>query len=127
MGMVIEGTVSKGLGEGAFFMSMPHYKNEIKSKLGFEAYPGTLNAKIKENRDELLKNTKPIQIIGYISSNKKFGGASCYKAKIKNINGAVIVPDINKNPQDILEFIAPVHIKSALNLEDNDEIEIEIL
>lgn len=123
----IKGTIVSGLGEGAYFMSMEHYRQEIIKKLGFEAYPGTLNIRIKQSHNELLKNTKPIQIIGYISSNKKFGGASCYKAKIKNMNGAVIVPDINKNPQDILEFIAPVHIKSALNLEDDDEIEIEFL
>ena len=32
MGMAIEGVVSKGLGEGAFFMSMPHYKKEIKER-----------------------------------------------------------------------------------------------
>ena len=123
----VNGVIVSGLGEGAYFMSMEHYKKEIKKNLGFEAYPGTLNIKIKENRDNLLKAIKPIQIIGYISNNKKFGGASCYKAKIKNINGAVIVPDINKNPQDILEFIAPVHIKSALNLEDNDEVEINFI
>ncbi|MBI4452206.1 CTP-dependent riboflavin kinase [Candidatus Woesearchaeota archaeon] len=123
----VKGTIASGLGEGSYFMSMEHYKQEINKKLGFEAYPGTLNIKIKENRDELLKNTKPIQLMGYISSNKKFGGASCYRAKIKNINGAVIIPDINKNPKNVIEFIAPVHVKSALRLNDNEEIEIEFL
>ena len=29
----ISGIIVKGLGEGAVFMSMPHYKNEIKKKL----------------------------------------------------------------------------------------------
>ncbi len=123
----LKGIIVSGLWEGAYFMSMEHYKQEISKKLNFEAYPGTLNIKIKTNRDELLKNIKAIQIIGYTSNNKKFGGASCYKAKIKNINGAVIVPDINKNPDDIVEFIASVHVKSALNLKDDDEIEIEFL
>ena len=123
----MKGTIVSGLGEGAYFMSMGYYKKEIKKNLGFEAYPGTLNIKITENREDLLKNAKLIKISGFASGSKTFGGASCYRAKIKNINGAVIVPDINKNPQDILEFIAPVHIKSALNLKDNDEVEIEFL
>lgn len=121
------GTIVGGLGEGAYFMSMEHYKKEIKKNLGFETYPGTLNVRITENRDELLKNFNPIKISGYASNNKKFGGASCYKAKIKGINGAIIVPDINKNSQNILEFIAPVHAKSRLNLNDNDEVEIDFL
>ena len=47
---IIDGTVVTGLGEGAFFMSMDHYKKEIKNKLGFDAYPGTLNIKISKNR-----------------------------------------------------------------------------
>ena len=123
----VKGTIVSGLGEGAYFMSMGHYKEEIKKNLGFEAYPGTLNIKIKENHEDLLKNAKLIKISGFASGNKTFGGALGFKAKIKNINGAVIVPDINKNPDDIVEFIAPVHVKSALNLKDDDEIEIEFL
>ena len=47
---VLKGTIIKGLGEGAYFMSMGHYKKEIKKKLGFDAYPGTLNIKIKKNQ-----------------------------------------------------------------------------
>ncbi len=123
----VKGTIVSGLGEGAYFMSMGHYKKEIKKKLDFDAYTGTLNIKINENRGELLKNFNSIRIKGYTLNNRTFGGASCYKAKIKNINGAIIVPDINKNPQNILEFIAPVHIKSTLKLNDNDEIEIDFL
>lgn len=123
----VKGFIVSGLGEGAYFMSMERYRQEISKKLGFDAYPGTLNAKIKENRDELLKNFNSIKITGYTLNSKTFGGASCYKAKIKSINGAIIVPDINKNPEDIIEFIAPVHVKSTLNLNDNDEIKIEFL
>ncbi|MBI2655061.1 CTP-dependent riboflavin kinase [Candidatus Woesearchaeota archaeon] len=123
----VKGTVVSGLGEGAYFMSMEHYKEEIKKNLGFDAYPGTLNIRIKENREDLLKSAKQIKISGFASGSKTFGGASCCRAKIKSISGAIIVPDINKNPQNILEFIAPVHVKSKLNLKDNDEVEIDFL
>ena len=122
----VKGTIVKGIGEGAYFMSKGHYRKEIKKNLGFEAYQGTLNVKINENRENLLKKAKLIKISGFASGSKTFGSASCYKAKLKNINGAIIVPDINKNPKNILEFIAPVHIKSKLNLTDNDEVDIEL-
>ena len=123
----VKGTIAKGLGEGAYFMSMGYYRKEIKKKLGFDPFQGTLNLEIEKNRDDLVNGIKPVKIIGFVSDNKTFGGASCYKAKIKNIKGAVILPEINKNPKNVIEFIAPVHVKSALNLKDNDEVEIEFL
>lgn len=122
----MQGIVTSGLGEGTFFMSMEHYKDEIKKRLGFDAYPGTLNLKINEKQLASLKKINPIKINGYKKDNETFGGLSCYRAKIENINGAIIIPDINKH-KDIIEFIAPVHIKSELNLKDGDKIKIELI
>ena len=123
--MHINGVISKGLGEGAFFMAMTHYKNEIKKKAGFDAYPGTLNIKVTEKEFNESKLNLPIIIKGFKKDNKVFGGAGCRRAKIKNINGAIIMPDINKH-SDILEFIAPVHVKSTLKINDGDKITIEL-
>jgi len=124
---VIDGTVVKGLGEGAYFMSMGHYKKEIKDKLGFDAYPGTLNVKVSKKQTNLLKEINSIKIKGYTKNNKKFGGVSCYKAKINNINGSVIIPDINKHKKNIIEFISTFHIKSKLNLRNGDKIRVELI
>ena len=122
----ISGMIVKGLGEGAFFMSMPHYKHEIKINLGFNAYPGTLNVKVKKQQFDSLKNNLPIKINGYKKDGKAFGSANCHKARIKEINGAIIMPDINKH-EDIIEFIAPVHLKSELKLTDGDAVKIELI
>jgi len=122
----IEGIVNTGLGEGAFFMSMPHYKKEIKEKLGFDAYPGTLNLKIDKERIHPFKKINPIKIIGFKENNKTFGGAICYKAKIDEIDGAIIIPDINKHKEDVIEFIAPVNVKSELNIKNGDKVKIQI-
>src|SRR3989344_2800456 len=113
--IILSGVVAKGLGEGNFFMSMGHYKKEIKAKLGFDAYEGTLNLKVNEKQLEQLKKTKSIEIDGYKKNDKIFYGAKCYKAKIKNIKGAVIIPDLTKH-KDIVEFIAPIHLKSELKI-----------
>jgi len=119
--------VVKGLGEGAYFMSMKHYQNEIKKNLGFDAYTGTLNLKANEAQLDILKKITPIRISGFKLGNKHFGGANCYKAKIKNIDGAIIIPDINKHKKDIIEFIAPVHVKSKLRIKEGDEVLVELL
>ena len=123
---IINGVVSIGLGEGAYFMSMPHYKNEIKKKLGFDAYPGTLNLKVTKKQFDSVKNNAPIEIEGYKSGNKIFGNAGCYKAKIKNVSGAIIIPDLTKH-KNIIEFIAPVHLKTELRLKNGDKIKINLL
>ena len=123
--MKLSGVLTTGLGEGAFFMSMGHYRNEIRQKLGFDAYPGTLN--IKTNGKVSFGGLSKIRIEGYTSNEKKFGGAICYRAKLKNIEGAIIVPDLTKHDKKIIEFIAPVYLRSELKLEDGDEITIELL
>ena len=122
----LECTITSGLGEGAFFMSMQHYKDEIKKKLGFDAYPGTLNLKINEQSIIKIKNSESIRIEGYYSGGKIFGGSSCYKAKINNIPGAIIIPDLTKHKL-VIEFISPVHLRSKLKLNDNDKIKVELI
>lgn len=125
--MVLEGTIVRGLGEGTYFMSMPHYRKEIKKKLGFDAYPGTLNLKVGKIQANLLKKNNPIKISGFKKDHKMFGGADCYKAKIKGINCSIIVPDLTKHQKNIIELIAPVHLKSELKLKDGDKITIELM
>lgn len=124
---IIDGTVVTGLGEGSYFMSMNHYKKEIKDKLGFDAYPGTLNIKINNKKSDLFKNFNQIRINGFENKGKKFGGVKCFKAKIKNVEGAIIIPEINKHKKDIIEFISPNHVKSKLNLRNGDKITIELI
>lgn len=124
--IVINGTIVRGLGEGTYFMSMRYYNDEIKKKLGFRAYLGTLNLKVTKKQMDLLKKFAPIKINGFKSGNKTFGGVACYKAMVKNINGSIIVPNITKHKY-VIELIAPVHIKSELKLKDGDKIKVEIL
>lgn len=124
--LVLSGTIIQGLGEGTFYMSMEHYRNEIKKKLGFNAYPGTLNLKVAKNQQSFLKKIVPIKIDGYKSCNRIFGGANCYKAQIKNISGSIIVPDLARH-KDVIEFIAPVHLKSELKISNGDKVKIELI
>ena len=123
--LFIEGKIVRGLGEGTYFMSMAYYQQEIKKKLGFKAYPGTLNMKVNRKEIDLLKNIQPIKINGYKSGNKTFGGVDCYKAQIININGAVIIPHLTKHTH-IIEFIAPIHLKSKLKLKDGNKVKVEL-
>ena len=123
----LEGIVVVGLGTGAVFMSIDHYKKEIKEKLGFDAYPGTLNMVLNNRQTNLLKDINPIRIESFKKDNKTFGGVSCYKVKINNVDGAIIVPDLTEHEEDTIEIIAPINLKLKLNIKDGDKIKIELI
>ena len=42
----LNGAVVSGIGEGKYYMSLPAYKEQFKTHLGFEPYPGTLNIRL---------------------------------------------------------------------------------
>src|SRR3989442_16032952 len=44
--LTIAGTLTSGLGEGAFYMRQKGYRDQFRKKLWFEPYEGTLNLKI---------------------------------------------------------------------------------
>ena|SRR3989344_2201906 len=121
----IDGIITRGLGEGTFFMSMQRYQKGIRKKLGFIAYPGTLNIKVSKKQKASLNNLKKILIEGFKQGDKTFGGIDCYRARIKNIKGAIIIPHMTKH-KDVIEFIAPVHAKTKLKLKDGNKIKVEI-
>ena len=123
--IVLSGTIAMGKGEGTYFMSMKHYRKEIKEKLGFLAYPGTLNLKVGEKNIDIFKEINPIKINGHKSNGKILGGARCYIAIIRGIRGSIIIPELTKH-KGVIEFIAPVHLKSELKIKDGDSIKLKI-
>ena len=125
-GMVLEGIVTSGFGKGAIFMSIAYYKEKIKEKLGFDPYPGTLNLRVDKEQTNLLKGIDSIRIESFEKDGKNFGGASCYKARINNINGSIIVPDLTENEEDMIEVIASVNLKSKLGITDGDNVKIQL-
>ena len=45
-GYMLSGTVVSGIGEGKYYMSLEPYKEQFRTHLGFEPYPGTLNIRL---------------------------------------------------------------------------------
>jgi riboflavin kinase len=121
----ITGTLEKGFGEGRYYVSLPQYQNEFKKKLGFKAYPGTLN--VKSNLSEIkifMSNLKQLTIKGFETKNRTFGSLKCYKVKINNTKGAIVVPERTRHSENIIEIISPVYLKEKLKVNDGDKIKI---
>lgn len=123
----IHGKVISGLGEGMYYINIPGYQEQFKEKLGFTAYPGTLNIKVDKrymmNRKK-MKLVKSIEIEGFHDGERNFGSAKCYPAQIESIKCAIIVPSRTHHDDDLLEIIAPERLRDSLKLKDDDDIAI---
>lgn len=119
------GVIKKGIGEGSYYVSQKEYQREFKAKIGFNAFPGTLNLKIdKEELAQFLANKEIIQINGFTTKTRSFGALICYKVKINNSEAAIVKPERARHPEDIIEIIAPINLRDSIKLGDNDKVKI---
>lgn len=124
--MNFKGTVTTGLGKGAFFLSKDFYANELEKRCGFYPFPGTLNIIIP---DSFLEDIVAIKesCEDVITPEDGFGAVKYIKAILNNeIQGAIIFPAKTVHEENYLEFIAHDKLRDKLNLKDGDEVTLEI-
>jgi len=128
--IVIKGSIVTGLGEGAYYVEI--YSSKLKAALGFKPHLGTLNVKIvdDESRKAIgrMKNTPPLVLSGFTHKGRTFGDVICYRVKInKKLEGAVVIAQRTHHSEEILEVVAPVNIREALDVADNDVVTLTIV
>jgi riboflavin kinase, archaea type len=122
------GIVVSGLGEGGYYLSQPGYVIQFSERLGYKPYPGTLNVRLSPRevvKVGALQHWKGVRIDGYQASGRTFGGATCYAARLNGRDCHLIAPD-RSHYQDVVEFIAPVYLRGALHLKDQDRVMVEL-
>jgi riboflavin kinase len=123
---IIEGVVFSGFGEGAYYVSQEKYRRQFEKKIGFKPYPGTLNLKLTYSniaKKKELETYPPIQIKGFKTKERVFGDVRCYQTSINDkIAGALILINRTHYDESVLEVIAPVHLRSKLNLSEGDKV-----
>jgi riboflavin kinase len=127
----VEGTVFTGLGEGAYYVSMPSYKKQFESKLGFDPYPGTLNVRLSTPVDRKVRRDlaieKGVHIDGFKDGKRTYGGAECFKSLLNGkISCAVLVIERTSYDDSVLEIIAPVNLRRILHLREGSKLKIRI-
>ena len=118
----LKGKIITGLGEGQYYISRDGYRKQFNLKLGFDPSPGTLNLKLAAPFTQTGANS--IEIEGFVEENGTFGGCKCYRVMIGDIKGAIVRPERSNYPPNLIEVIAPVNLRKALNLSDGDELEV---
>jgi len=123
----VKGKVFSGKGEGADFIKLSWVKAQIAEKLGFEPYSGTLNVKLTAKSvklRKLLEKAKSIEI----SPADGFCSGRCFRACLmQNLECAVVVPESADYPENIIEIIAPIHLRKRLQLKDGSMVEVQII
>jgi len=129
--LVLEGSVFSGLGEGAYYMSLPKYKEQFYKKLGFEPFPGTLNIKLdlryimERERLEQYKHLG-IGIEGFSDGARTYGALWCFHCLIEGIRGAVVLIERTHYDISVIEVISPINIRKELGLKDDDKVKITV-
>jgi len=126
---VLTGTVISGLGEGRYYMSIPRYREQFNKHLGFEPFPGTLNIRLDPTsipvREE-IEHIEWFEVPGFTADDRTFGGVKALPCRIRNYECAIVEPSRTHYKTDVIEVIAELELRKALNLNDNDVIEVEI-
>ena len=124
--LLLKGEVFSGKGEGADFTKLPWVRKQIKEKLGFTPYLGTLNIRLTERSvilKNLLKNAQGIEI----TPAEGFHRGVCFKAYLMGLECAVVIPEVQDYPENTLEVVAPTKLREHLKLKDGSIIEIKVL
>jgi riboflavin kinase len=124
----LTGRVFSGKGEGRNYLKLPWVKQQIKDKLDFIPFPGTLNLRLAEQSFaskevlEKMKSATFCQDEGYcvgILFNAVVNG-------LADLNCAVLIPMVENYPVEVLEVISPVNLRGTLRLKDGDLVTVQI-
>ena len=125
----ITGKIIGGAGEGVYFTQIDWVQQQCDEKLGYKPYPGTLNLEISEEFLPAIESLDQKKAIELISPDPKFCNAMVFQVSLGDIRGAIILPEekVRIHPKNIIEIIAPLNLKAALNVDDGDYIKLKII
>ena len=122
----LKGKVCSGKGEGAKFVDLAWVRKQMEETLGFTLFPGTLNLKLTEDSkvDGKLLNT----LVGFeIVPHSGCCRAKFFKARMSEVDCAVIVPAVAGYPEDLVEVVASVNLREKLGFFDGRLVELKVI
>jgi riboflavin kinase len=125
----LTGSVISGLGEGRYYMSLPPYRDQFRQVFGRDPFPGTLNLRLSSASRDVKRKVDGLpwtRIQGFVQENRTFGDARTLPCRIRDIPCAIVVPGRSHYPDDVIELISPVELRTALKLSDGDLVNVEV-
>ena len=122
----LHGLLERGLGEGKYYVSLPHYKNKIKQFLGRVPWPGTLNLRVKpEERALFLAGLDEAEIPGYTTKERTYGSVRYFPVTVGGRSCGLLLPTRTTYGPDKVELVDTVELRKTLHLHDGDEVVVE--
>lgn len=121
--VLIRGTVVSGLGEGGRFVGLEWVTRAIRQAVGFVPYPGTLNLRLADA--ETLARWREVRATAGRSLTPppdSCGGRLIPVVVDPDIPAAVIVPDVTRYGEELLEVVAVIHLRTRRGLQDGDRV-----
>ena len=127
--MRLTGVIVAGVGDGARFLVIDWVRAAIRAATGFEPYPGTLNLRltdpeacehwraIRGRAGARLTPPDPATCGGWLVPARVEGG----------VPAVIVVPDVTSHPDDLLEVVAPVHLRAYLGRGEGEAVTLEAL
>ncbi|MCW4018564.1 MAG: CTP-dependent riboflavin kinase [Candidatus Bathyarchaeota archaeon] len=122
--LTFNGTIFTGEGNGKKFLSLPWVKQQVEQKLGFTPYLGTLNLKLTQKTTANKKSLENTEMTIFPAEGYCVG--LLFRAYIKGVKCAVVVPEVEGYPENVLEVIASVSLREALRLRDGDAVTVQV-
>lgn len=125
---VLKGRVVSGVRKAAFFTQLDWVLEQCSEKLGFTPFPGTLNIEILPESlldAESIQGKKGIELV---PPDPAFCTAQLLPVSIEEVDAAIIIlaEDVRVHGSNIIEAIAPMSLKDALNINDGDIVTLII-
>ena len=125
MKVELSGRVFTGQGEGRKYIKRQWVKRQIEEKLGFTPYAGTLNLRLSTGSAKERSVIEKAAVLKVCPSEGYCTGL-IFKAFIGTIECAVVIPQIENYPKDILEVVASINLRERLKLRDGDEVTVSV-
>lgn len=132
---VLYGTVESGVGEGAYYMSLPGYVKQFQDQLGMIPYPGTLNIRLDADSTGAvlaLGSSEGVMVQGFSDGQRTYGWALCYDALLRTnkdiqpVRCHLIRLERTHHDTSIAELVSPDNLRQAASLTDGAKVTISL-
>jgi len=121
----LKGKVTSGRNEGRKFLKLPWVKKQIKEKLAFTPYAGTLNLRLSAGSAKERSVIEKAAVLK-VCPPEGYCSGLIFKAFIGTQECAVVIPQIENYPKDVSEVLASINLRDKLSLRDGDQVTVTV-
>lgn len=121
------GVVCSGVGEAAGFLAIDWVRAGMRRAFGFDPWPGTLNLRMEGAHWQRWRQRLAEHPAIVLQPAPGFCPARCFAVRLNDrVDAALVFPDVPGYPEDKLEIVAALHLRTALLLHDGDRLHVRV-